>query len=1144
MISDDDEDLMAAAAAKSERKAGPLTQDALYKAPTNEEMQELKDATELFHSNLFKLQIAELLSEVRIDYTKMKPLEKTLHHLRSIFDSIPDRKEATKIVKAMKKSKITIPFPNPQPPSDIQYTFGFKKPTLVNLIGSYPLKTVTKGRHHFNIDVSIEMPEELFQEKDHMNYRYFYKRAYYIAVIASALKDTKSGLNLDISFEFLNNDMRRPILVLKPVHDRSEFDFSKAKCVIRIIPTIKQGLFPVQRLAPGRNNVRPNFLGLDSISEEDSKLATPQYNASILLDSAPTTHLNFLYQQAKSCDNFRDACLLGKVWLNQRGFCDGTTSFNGFLWSMIMGYLLKPGPSGTRRLAPGFSSYQLFKGTIDFLANHDFAKVPIYIGQPAGDEFTLEAFQSHYPFVFLDGSGHVNLAGLVSADELNTLQHEAKHTFRQLNDISQDHFDDLFLKRVDELHFRYDYVIRVSDLPISSVYSDVAKLDNPCAYKFIASQLPLILNKGLNDRVRLVAKQFDTCKSWPLDSSVPVMSESTPLFVGIIANQENANRLVDKGPGAEDTEAAEEFRKLWGDKAELRRFKDGSIVESVVWSCSSVEEKGMIIVEAITHLLGHHFNIPSDNIQCLKGALEQNIQLYKLPASLLDEGLSKVGFQPVMGAFNEFYKQLREIELPLSLSGIYPAAPELRYSSVFTPLPLNMAIHSRLPDAAKYVTPIDVVLQLETSGRWPDDLVAIQKIKSAFYLKISEGLESEYPDMYTTVVDEGDDSSIQSCSYLDVTVPAGFTFRCRIQNDREITLLENGIAGKALSPPERISYQNALAEYRRLFINRPWHTAQIQSICQRFPTLSHTIRITKRWFSAHMLAPHFSEELIELICAYVYLYPGAWSEPGSGFVGFNRVLKLVTSHDWKNEPLIVDLDNSIKNSEKEEILQKFNELRKNDEHCKHSSMVVATSKDLDGSCWSKESPQGVILVRAKMLAKATLSCMMDAVNQGSVSSLKKIFATPLQDYDFLIKLDAEKCTRYFQRFKPDVKLIKSKGEKYRNLVLEQNTSDAANTRIGFDPVQLYLAEIKELYSDMIVFFHDTFGGHMIAGVWKPSQLKAKPWKVNAGFSSIPKIEENKNKKTPLILPNIPDILSEVERLGAGLVTEIVIQNEH
>ena len=36
-----------------------------------------------------------------------------------------------------------------------------------------------------------------------------------------------------------------------------------------------------------------------------------------------------------------------------------------------------------------------------------------------------------------------------------------------------------------------------------------------------------------------------------------------------------------------------------------------------------------------------------------------------------------------------------------------------------------------------------VVLQFETSGKWPDDLTAIQHIKAAFHIRLAELLKSE-----------------------------------------------------------------------------------------------------------------------------------------------------------------------------------------------------------------------------------------------------------------------------------------------------------------------------------------------------------------------------------------------------------------
>lgn len=36
------------------------------------------------------------------------------------------------------------------------------------------------------------------------------------------------------------------------------------------------------------------------------------------------------------------------------------------------------------------------------------------------------------------------------------------------------------------------------------------------------------------------------------------------------------------------------------------------------------------------------------------------------------------------------------------------------------------------------------IIQLGLSGKWPNDLCAIQRIKAAFYIKIAEGLSEQF----------------------------------------------------------------------------------------------------------------------------------------------------------------------------------------------------------------------------------------------------------------------------------------------------------------------------------------------------------------------------------------------------------------
>lgn len=55
------------------------------------------------------------------------------------------------------------------------------------------------------------------------------------------------------------------------------------------------------------------------------------------------------------------------------------------------------------------------------------------------------------------------------------------------------------------------------------------------------------------------------------------------VVLGLDLDASQATRVVDRGPPADDPVAAPAFRHFWGEKAELRRFKDGAIVEAVKW---------------------------------------------------------------------------------------------------------------------------------------------------------------------------------------------------------------------------------------------------------------------------------------------------------------------------------------------------------------------------------------------------------------------------------------------------------------------------------------------------------------------------------------------------------------------------------
>ena len=71
-----------------------------------------------------------------------------------------------------------------------------------------------------SVDMVVAMPASIFQEKDYLNYRYFYKRAYYLACIAGGLQEALHD-EFALSFEYLNGNTLHPILVAEPKSSKS-----------------------------------------------------------------------------------------------------------------------------------------------------------------------------------------------------------------------------------------------------------------------------------------------------------------------------------------------------------------------------------------------------------------------------------------------------------------------------------------------------------------------------------------------------------------------------------------------------------------------------------------------------------------------------------------------------------------------------------------------------------------------------------------------------------------------------------------------------------------------------------------------------------------------------------------------------------
>jgi U3 small nucleolar RNA-associated protein 22 len=318
-----------------------------------------------FKSNMFKLQVDQMLSNLRPRQGKREATAAdALHKIKKQIDAIPNR-EALPLLQAerdmIKKSKVAIPFPEPRPAHDAKYKLAYEKPQNINVVGSFPLKLSLRDRQApLSIDMLVTMPKSLFQEKDYLNHRYFYKRAFYLACIAAGLQSSLKAF----SFQFVNfrNNPLHPVLLVQPKESSSENNWR-----INIIPGLPEGTFVDNKLLPSKNCVRPAQSADDEQTQDLA--ATPFYNAAIQADTHITSYLKLLHTSSTACEGYTDACMLGRVWLRQRGLASETNKggFGNFEWAATMANLLRTGAgSGKPVLSSGYSSYQLFKATLQY----------------------------------------------------------------------------------------------------------------------------------------------------------------------------------------------------------------------------------------------------------------------------------------------------------------------------------------------------------------------------------------------------------------------------------------------------------------------------------------------------------------------------------------------------------------------------------------------------------------------------------------------------------------------------------------------------------------------------------------------------------------------------------------------------------
>jgi len=653
--------------------------------------------------------------------------------------------------------------------------------------------------------------------------------------------------------------------------------------------------------------------------------------------------------------------------------------------------------------------------------------------------------------------------------------------------------------------------------------------------------------------------------------------------IAVVLDKEKLDRRVDRGPSASTLgnipdiaadpalltnkeqrngnvdDELHRFRDFWGPRVQLRRFKDGAIIESVVWDTPTppasaasdavrTQRVGCVVEQVTRFVLGRHLSaVCGENgslVRAVNSQLESELLASSLNgASTSDDNRSRRAVEALDRLRGILTSQIKN--LPLNYEALMAVAPELRYTAMYPPIQHPIILAASGADAADgkglrqvlkqysgrrlslLAAPLRVLLQAESSGKWPLEAEAIKKTKLAMLLRTRSELLTQFK--ITSVIHE--DS-------LDVCFE-GYVFRLQIVATNEVEAVQ--LAGG------KISINNSIAAVQlnvaRNVAVAPLHHLSVRGLRTQFPSYTGAVRLMSVWAAQHCFSGHLCLELIELIVAYEYLHPFTALPPASPLSGFYRALLRLGDHSWDTDPLIVDLSGESRQitgnaALQLQIVSQFRALRDaaaaNNEVVDdapagsdlpaqvrrrlNAPMYVVSSADKAHNYWpslATKSPERVVLGLIVRAAKVTSQRVLTWMQQSQTNAKGNTDTVPTErvveevEVRDLMSSNAvlDNCDIILKCNKSIVNKTPDEGPAFANLTVFANTSpsEAALSNLvvreaecTVHPIQEELVRrLRATFGSEALFFWNALSGKEIGVVWRPRVLQPSSFAVLA-----------------------------------------------
>eukprot|EP00934_Nitzschia_sp_Nitz4_P000925 Nitzschia sp. Nitz4//scaffold6_size259037//47180//50993//NITZ4_001049-RA/size259037-processed-gene-0.4-mRNA-1//1//CDS//3329556818//925//frame0 len=1183
---------------------------------------------DLHRSNLLRMQVTELLDECQLDLDNTKWIGDATEYLHMISKTIAKTSFSVQSYQDLADKPVSLKLSGSG-----SSTLSVQ---LVGLTRSRLAYTKKSGNTHVlpTFDVKVQIPTDVFGGKDFMNHRYFDKRKVVMEQVAKTLGKKSKQVGV-VEYMWTRGMHCPPVLRVQPPAAKKG---SKPKFQVYLHFGMKSiDWIPRLRLVPNRQNIKQKGL--------ESQL----YNHQLLMDVREVfedRHFDILVEH-KSC---QEALVLVQVWALQRGLWRNHDGWDMNTVALLLVYLLrthKVNPrmtslqlfnvmlqtwANTNWLGDTTSNKQVQvraaqgqdMATIPQSGKREILVLPEEVGHemetdtesladmyarltrdtplsPEDPPTLLELYSRTKCYelgpVFMDPTLTYNYLGSVSPNYTRLLQLHAQRSLDALS-VAKTAFDSLFMQPT-RFWLQWDMYLRVQ-----------TKSSSTQGWETSTRNLLKKLEIGLGNRIkgmRILSTGNGNVSGHSVDSDeyptevsgkVRTAKSKLPLsptgseyiVLGLAIDPETSQRVVDRGPPANLDAEVKEFVELWGGKAQLRQFKDGAIVQAVVWNddvdsatfSNADKWSGGYVEKIAKHLIRTHYT--SKPVMASIPSL-----LSAIDSVATGKGASKnpwAAHQDIMRAFDSLASFLRQSSgksgdgglkdsaprLPLPIDAVEPLSPCLRYSELFPPSPHpylggSSAGESKVAGALVQDA-ILIQIKFGPSSKWPTELKAIEAAKMAMLLQLAaviEGSGNQDFDGKVTV----------SPGYVDIGY-RGYCFRIIVQADPEIRLLQK------LDNPSALA-SALLVELRKKHVLASRHHATVHTVYTLHPSSAATVRMAKRWVASHLLSGLLTDDIVELIVAKIYSEEAASAvRPSTVLSGFVRFLAVLGNHDWAREPFIVNPRGHISEEEYDTIYQLFEKTRGTSRTDGPAMFIIAPYNKLESdnedeesdaksqkpseSTWipSIESPEWVVVTRAVQLAKRSFRFMEECLTkfddsdwgmvfQESPSSFKSYSLLLRVDKDYIVDSESSSTGGNLSLVENEEGVLTSAYDRsatmlaagpkvlrqkvYRNL----RNDNMDGVLCAWNPVGNLISVLRKEYGNLAVFLYNDMCPEVIGVLWRPGTFE--PVSFSAMTSEYRCPVQEPWKSDCLVTRNIGDILREMSERYQDIVVNVRVFDE-